>query len=648
MRALRITGVILLGLVLLAGAAIAALAIGGDRLAAGLVERRASQMLARPVTVGHVAIRWARPLRLVGDDIHVANAPWGSAPDMFAAGHIELELDPGALLRLSLRVRRLVLDEPTLFLETSAEGKRNWTPSGEPSLGPPLSRIAEIGAAALRHGRFHFRNGRTGAETDIAIDDLSAETADADSPIHIAAAGTFQRQPFALSAAVAPLTRLQAGREPYPVKLDGHLGRNNFAVDGRLGDPSKRSLTVSVDLKGQSIQELLAALGVPVPKLPIYRLAGQLKHEGAQWRFDGVTGHIGNSLVGGDILVDESGTAPYIRARLSAQYLDLADLRGFYGGDPGKRPPSTRRDASDKGRVIPTLRVPIGKLQGFDADVSLDAPWVKPAAGLPFEHVAFSLSLKDGTLRLDPLRVALAHGEVSGNLDYGSTASPPRFHADLDIRRVDLHRLLAGTSISADMKQTAGILGGFARLDSAGMAQRQILAGLRGDIGFFLQGGRLSPSLARLFEHDVAEALGLAPTDDQAHPINCLIARFAVNHGVATASTLLLDTRRAVVVGQGNVNFADETLFVDLNPYPKHSGSSRFGVPLQIRGTFAKPDVSSEKIGLAHRLGAAIGLLAPPAVLLPLVDTGLGDKSKCRDAFASPPVGEGSSAARRR
>lgn len=237
---------------------------------------------------------------------------------------------------------------------------------------------------------------------------------------------------------------------------------------------------------------------------------------------------------------------------------------------------------------------------------------------------------------------------MGGNVEYGSTASPPRFHADLDIRRVDLHRLLAGTSISADLKQTAGILGGFARLDSAGTAQRQILAGLRGDIGFFLQGGRLSSSLAHLFEHDVAEALGLAPSDDQPHPINCLVARFAVDHGVATAATLLLDTKQAIVAGQGNLNLADETFFLDLNPYPKHGGSGRFGVPLQIRGTFAKPDISSETIGLAHRLGTAIGLLQPPAVLLPLIDTGLGDKNKCRDAFASPPAGEGSSAPRRR
>jgi len=650
MRAIKIAGLILAGLALLAGAAIAALVIGGGTLVAELIESRASAALARRVTIGHLEIRWGRPLRITGEDIHVANAAWGSTPDMLAAKHLELELDPGALLRLSLHVRRLILDEPAVFLETSAEGKRNWTRSGEPSTLSPLSRVAEIGEAALRHGRFHFRNGQSGAETDIAVDELSAKTPDADSPIHIAAAGVFQRQPFALSATVAPLTRLQARREPYPVKLDGHLGTNNFLVDGTIGDPfAQTPLALRVDLKGQNIQEFLATLGVPVPKMPIYRLAGEMRRDGAQWRFSRVTGHIGASHVGGDILVDEGGTVPYIRADLAAEYLDLADLRGFYGGDPNKRPQDVPRDPGDEGRVIPDLRLPIGKLLGLNADVSLDAPRVKPAAGLPFERVAFSLSLKDGAMRINPARVAIARGEVLGDLEYRSTASPPRFRADIEIRHIDLHQLLAGTNIRDDMKQTAGVLGGFAQLESAGMTQRQILAGLRGDIGLFLQGGRLSSSLARMFERDIAEALGLAPTSHRPHPINCLIERFTLRDGVATATTLLLDTDATVVTGQGNVNLADETLFLDLKPYPKRAGSSRFGVPLEIRGTFAKPEVASETVGLAKRLGAAIGLLTPPAVLLPMVDTGLGDKNKCREAFAvSPPAGEGSSAPPRR
>ena len=649
MRALKITGLILAGLALLAGAAIAVLVIGGGKLVAEVIENRASATLARQVTIGHLDIRWGRPLRIIGDDIHVANAAWGSTPDMLAAKHLELEVDTSALLRLSLRFQRFILDEPTLSLETSAEGKRNWTASDEPSALSPLSRVAVIGKVALRHGHFHFRNGQSGGETDVAIDEFSADTTDADSPIHIAAAGIFQRQPFALSGTISPLARLQARREPYPVKLDGHLGSNNFLVDGTVGDPFKLTpLALKVDLKGQSIQEFLAALGVPVPKLPIYRLAGEMQRDGAQWRFNGVSGHIGESLVSGDLLVDESGTVPYIRANLAAEYLDLADLRGFYGGDPNKRPQDAPRDAADKGRVIPDMRLPIGKLLGLNADVSLDAPWVKPAVGLPFEHVAFRLSLKDGTLRIDPVHVAIAHGEVLGGVEYRSSASPPRFAANLDIRHIDLHRLLSGTNIRADFKQTEGVLGGFAKLDSAGTAQRQILAGLQGDIGLFLQGGRMSSSFARLFEHDIAEALGLAPTSNRPHPINCFIARLGVRDGVATATTLLLDTDETVVTGSGNINLADETLFLDLKPYPKRNGSSRFGVPLEIRGTFAKPDITSEKVGLAQRLGAAIGLLTPPAVLLPMVDTGLGDKSKCREAFAAPPAAEGSSAPRRR
>jgi AsmA family protein len=650
MRALKIAGLILAGLGLLAGAAIAALVIGGGTLVAELIESQASAALARRVTIGHLDIRWGRPLRITGEDIHVANAPWGSTPDLFAAKHLELELDPSALLRLSLRIRHLVLDEPAVFLETSADGKRNWTRSGEPSALSPLSGVAELGDAALRRGRFHFRNGQSGAETDISIDELSAKTPDADSPIQIAAAGVFQRQPFAVSATIAPLARLQARREPYPVKLDGHLDTNNFLVEGTIGDPSAQTpLALRVDLKGQNIQELLATLGVPVPKMPIYRLAGEMRRDGAQWRFDHVTGHIGDSHVGGDILVDEGGTVPYIRADLKADYLDLADLRGFYGGDPNQRPQDAPRDPGDQGRAIPEMRLPIGELLGLNADVSLDAPRVKPVAGLPFERVAFSLSLKDGTIHINPARVAIARGEVLGNLEYRSTASPPRFRADIEIRHIDLHHLLAGTNIRDDLKQMAGVLGGFAKLDSAGTTQRQILAGLQGDIGLFLQGGRLSSSFARMFEHDIAEALGLAPTSHRPHPINCLIARFAVSDGVATATTLLLDTDETVVTGRGNVNLADETFFLDLRPYPKRHGSSRFGVPLEIRGTFAHPEIASEKVGLAKRLGAAMGLLTPPAVLLPMVDTGLGDKNKCRDAFAvSPPVGEGSSARRRR
>jgi AsmA family protein len=56
-----------------------------------------------------------------------------------------------------------------------------------------------------------------------------------------------------------------------------------------------------------------------------------------------------------------------------------------------------------------------------------------------------------------------------------------------------------------------------------------------------------------------------------------------------------------------------------------------------VRGTFAKPDYHLETGNLVARLGAAIGLgvAFPPAALLPLIDTGLGDNNACSRAYAA-------------
>jgi hypothetical protein len=58
----------------------------------------------------------------------------------------------------------------------------------------------------------------------------------------------------------------------------------------------KQGLDLSVEINGQDIQQLLATLGVPVPKMPIYHLGGLAHREEQRWRFEEVTGRIGESL----------------------------------------------------------------------------------------------------------------------------------------------------------------------------------------------------------------------------------------------------------------------------------------------------------------------------------------------------------------
>jgi len=78
--------------------------------------------------IGAFHVDWGDPpIRITAEDIHVANADWGTRPEMFAARRLELEVRPWPLLRMRYVVPRLALDGPNLLLEKSKDGKGNWS-----------------------------------------------------------------------------------------------------------------------------------------------------------------------------------------------------------------------------------------------------------------------------------------------------------------------------------------------------------------------------------------------------------------------------------------------------------------------------------------------------------------------------------------
>ena len=157
---------------------------------------------------------------------------------------------------------------------------------------------------------------------------------------------------------------------------------------------------------------------------------------------------------------------------------------------------------------------------------------------------------------------------------------------------------------------------------------------MNGDAALFLQHGQVSALLQQLAPINVLGALGVYLTGDHPVPIDCFASRFAVRQGVATASTLLLDTPDTAIVGTGAIDFAAETLHLDLKPHNRRFTAVSLRSPVEVRGSFGKPDFSVQWGGLLARLGAAAGLgvLFPPAALLPLIDAGLGPGNACRPA----------------
>jgi AsmA family protein len=159
---------------------------------------------------------------------------------------------------------------------------------------------------------------------------------------------------------------------------------------------------------------------------------------------------------------------------------------------------------------------------------------------------------------------------------------------------------------------------------------------MNGDAGFFMENGEVSDLLQQLAPINVLGALGVYAAGDKPVPINCLVARFALRDGKASASTLLADTQDTQIAGEGDMDFGSEGLSLSFKPRNKHFTVVSLRTPVNVGGTLAKPEFDIKSGELIARLGAAAGLgaLFPPAAVLPLIDAGLGEHNACSAAYA--------------
>jgi AsmA family protein len=640
-RLLKIALWLLAVLLIVVGAAACAVWFGGGQALAWLLQHPVSSAVGREIRVaGPLTVEWGAPTRIVVNDIHVANASWGSQPEMFSAKRLEIAIFARTLLFGPTRIPSIALDGAKLLLETSDRGEANW--NFAPSAAAPKKRgeFPHVQRVVVHQSEIDYRNGPTGAQSTLEMSDSELDEGDGDaaSPLKIALAGAFQGRPLKLEGTLGSIAEMRNPTKPYPVSLRGGLGETRLAADGTIKEPLNfTGVDLRLSLEGRKLQEIADALGVPFPALPDFRATSKLTGGEGKWQLDALALKTGNSDLEGGLAIDTNAKVPQVTAQLTARNVDLADFKGLYGGKPAHAP-AAKTPPEDGGRLIPDTPLSVQKLPALNAELTFDGNRIKPVDGVPFERVSLGLQLKDGVLTVKPLRFRTADGDVDLNLRFTpfTAKSPPRLGAEIDVRHIDLHKFLRNQS-SDLVKQTAGTVGGFVKIDTNGVSLRELLARMNGDAGFFMENGQVSDLLQRLAPIDVLGALGVYASGDKPVPINCLVSRFAISDGVASLSTLLLDTNDTQISGEGAINFASEGLSLSFKPQNKHFTLVSLRAPVDVGGTLAKPNFSIKAGELVARLGAAtgLGILFPPAALLPLIDTGLGEKNACSVAYAA-------------
>jgi len=538
--------------------------------------RHASRALGRDVSIGGPLRILVTPfsIRLIADDVRVANPRWARTPDLLRAAQVTARFDTFDLMLGHPAWRGLDLRDGTLALERSADGRQaSWTTGREGTLGD-VTAVRKLTADGLR---VHYRDPSKRSETRFTLTDAGGGA------IRVDGQGTAGARRFAFGGTVraddTDLTRIALQARGEGLAL---------GVEARADSPFRLDRArISLEAKGSDFSRLAALAGIDLPAMPAYAMRAELGSSPGLWRFRDIEGHVGRTDLDGQLLLDLRQERPRIIADLASRSLDVADLRplaGFREAAP----------AEAATRLIPDAVLSPQALRQFDARISYLADTV---AGVPHtpRHLTFRLDLRHGLLKLSPASVDLDGGFISSDIMIDGRQDVALASYDIRLSPTPMGRLLASWGIAE--QGTTTTLRGRLQLAGRGRTVRETLANAGGRIALIVPRGAMTTQRASAAPLDMANlnaALFRAGAGEAAD-INCGLIAFTVQGGVATADPILVDTRGNVLNGEGRIDLRDETIDLRLTADGKQFALFGRPNPVVLSGSFAAPVVTRER-----------------------------------------------------
>ena len=597
-----------------------------------MAEARASALLGRPVQIGGLEVSLGRITTLTFRDIIITNPAGFADPEPFA--RIET-----LLLRLnaweSLRARspvipELALDGAALHLATLADGSTNMSfamaaPAGE-AAAQATNRANPIGLVTIRRVRAKVLDAPLRADFDVTIETRDGEGGQA--RLHAEARGTYAGAPLTGRLSGGAVLAVYDVEHPWPIDLEVLNGTTRGHLRGTLSNPLELAgANLRLDLGGPDMRFLTPLTGVPFPTTPPYSITGMLAYAAGRFQFTDIAGRVGSSDMGGTVTIAPRPGRPDVTMDIQSRQLDMHDLAGFIGGNPGRGQP-LRRYAASTGRVLPNAPVNLPLFRAADVHARLRAAHISGDAS-PLDNLDATLELIDGVLTLRPLVGGIGRGQVVIQATLTPRADG-NLHAvgEMELRQLDIARLMAALG-----GRGGGALSGRARIDAVGRSTAELLARGNGALNLRTAGGNLSAFAVDLAGLRLGNAIFSAFGLPGRTALECFVADFALERGVLNTRALLLETSDALILGTGRIRLDDETLDLRLRSEAKHLTIGSLPTSLAVSGRLSDPSVLPVIVqgdGRGSALENLWDIVRAPLSLLPVIELGIGDDQRCQ------------------
>lgn len=637
-----------------------------------VINKKVSTELHRPFAIrGNLGVNWARNPQETGwkrwvpwphvhaEDIWLGNPKNIPGDTMVTLPRVEATLSPPALLGKTIWLPWIKLVKPDIRLVRVSEKLDNWTfdigdNTADKKHAPASDWSFRLDKILFDKGRITVDDSVTKAVMEVFVDPLGkplpfsevtgngekAKGNVGDYVFGLKIKGRYKGQDISGNGKIGGMLALRSEDSPFPVQADLHSGNTRVALSGTITKPMELGgADLRLRFAGDSLGDLYDLTGVLLPDTPPFETDGHLVaklngKKGSVFNYRHFNGRIGNSDIHGSMEYTQRKPRPKLEGDLVSRQLRLADLGPLIGVDSGKKSTSQsskkRNTLQPLGKVLPYDRFDTDKWNVMDADVRFKGQHIEHGSSLPLNNLDTHLILRDGDLRLSPLRFGMAGGTIDAQIRLEGDKKPMRGNADIKARRLQLKQLMP--TVQA-MQKTFGELNGDAVIRGTGNSVAALLGSGNGNMKLLMNDGLISRNLMEILGLNVGNFLvGQIFGDDEVR-VNCAGANVDLVNGVARPQIFAFDTENALINVTGTTSFASEQMDLTIDPESKGIRIITLRSPLYVRGTFKNPSYGVKPGPLIVRgaVAAALAtLVTPAAALLALISPSEGQANQCQ------------------
>ena len=580
-------------------------------------------------------------LALTTAKLFIAAPSWSSKPHFINADNVLFKLRYIDVWRAyrgqPLSIKSFQAGKFDGYIERKADGRASWQFSNKPSDPKQPLRIPTFDQLLLTDGFLHIDDVPLKSKIEAKVSLVnSAEKMDSNaikkSTLTASATCHYQSLPLKIdlvSTGKLPTSIDPSASEKVPVAMtiNATVGRAILWFEGEAQNIMRpNNFEGHFKLKGPSLAAVGDLIKVTLPTTAVFSTNGSIEKQGSIWATNINQMNIGGSALNGRFTYDKSLATPLLTGQLAGK-LVITDLGPAFGADT--------RDKKSK-KVLPTRPFDLASLRKMNADIKIDMQYLnlKTAFLEPLKPLRANLRLNNAVLTIKKINALTADGQLTGDMSLDGRGAKALIDANLDWNGVRLEHWIKQKRASGLPPYVSGKLNGKAILKGQGKSTAEILASLDGTVRTELVNGAVSHLAVEVAGLDVAQSIGVLFKGDKALPVQCGVVDLLAKNGVFTPRIMVVDTTDTTVWVDGSLSLAAESLNLRAMALPKDFSPLTIRVPLNVRGSFANPQVSLDKkpVGLKLATSVLLAIVNPLAAVIPLLDSGDNKEAKKRAA----------------